>query len=409
MFTRQALLISIMEEGLGLMADPVDDSVKLALLAHDLRTPLAAMHLTAELIGNGSLDVAQTEQLSILIRSIDALTQMTTELLSAAEPGAGTEPAWSRVAEIVGESADLFRVAAEAKDLSFDVSIDEIARGCVCAQGGALRRVIASLLDNAIKYTLQGGVEVGLSLLQSGDVDGSSDERTPWVCVSVSDSGPGIDREEQARLFRPFVRGQHGRNTAPGTGLGLWGTAQLISEMGGRLLLGQPESGGSRFEVQIPVELEGAEHRSSRELTPVSSVADLAGRLPAHVLIVDDNDTNCRLLAALLESFGVTSEIAKSGEQAIGLVQKAPFEAVLLDLNMPGMSGLETAEELRNLQSDTDLPLIAVTAALESISDNRLSQAGFQEVLTKPLSPATLYEALERARRIRDGKHSSDS
>jgi two-component system, sensor histidine kinase len=388
------------------MADPVDDSVKLALLAHDLRTPLAAMHLTAELIGNGSLDVAQAEQLSTLIRSIDALTQMTTELLSAAEPGAGAEQAWSRVAEIVGESADLFRVAAEAKDLSFDVSIEETARECICAQGGALRRVVASLLDNAIKYTPEGGVEVGLRLLQSGEIDGSSDDNVSWICVSVSDTGPGIDREEQARLFRPFVRGQHGRNTAPGTGLGLWGTAQLVSEMGGRLLLGQPESGGSRFDVQIPVEIEGAERQSSKKETSVSSVADLAGRLPGHVLIVDDNDTNCRLLAALLESFGVTSEIANSGEQAIGFVQKTSFEAVLLDLNMPGMSGLETAEELRNIQSESDLPLIAVTAALESIGDERLQEAGFEKVLTKPLSPAALYEALEHARRIRTVRHS---
>jgi two-component system, sensor histidine kinase len=405
MFTRQALLVPILEEGLSLMADPVDDSVKLALLAHDLRTPLAAMHLTAELIGNGSLDVAQAEQLSTLIRSIDALTQMTTELLSAAEPGAGAEQAWSRVAEIVGESADLFSVAAEAKDLSFNVSIDATARGCISAQGGALRRVIASLLDNAIKYTPEGGVEVGLKLLQPGEIEGSSDDTIPWVCVSVLDSGPGIDREEQARLFRPFVRGQHGRNTVPGTGLGLWGTAQLVSEMGGRLLLGQPETGGSRFDVQIPVALEGTERQPLTKETSVSSVADLAGRLPGHVLIVDDNDTNCRLLAALLESFGVTSEIAKSGEQAIGFVQKASFEAVLLDLNMPGMSGLETAEELRNLRTESDLPLIAVTAALESIGDKRLRQAGFQDVLTKPLSPAALYEALEHARRLRDESH----
>lgn len=391
------------------MADPADDSVKLALLAHDLRTPLAAMRLTAELIGNGPLDVAQTEQLSTLIRSIDALTQMTTELLSAAEPGEHSEKSVSRVAEIVGECAALFKVAAEAKGLSFDISIDDQTRDYVSEQGGALRRVIVSLLDNAIKYTPGGGVKIGLSLPRADELPGPDKEVGPWINVSVTDSGPGIDREEQARLFRPFVRGQHGKNTAPGTGLGLWGTAQLVSEMGGRLLLGQPDRGGSRFDVQVPVALEGAESQPVKRDVSVSSVTDLAGRLPSHVLIVDDNDTNCRLLAALLESFGVTSEIAKSGQQAIGLVQKTGFEAVLLDLNMPGMSGLETAEELRSFRSETELPLIAVTAALESIGDKRLRQAGFQEVLTKPLSPAALYEALEHARQILDGEGSAGS
>lgn len=386
------------------MADPVDDGVKLALLAHDLRTPLSAMRLTAELIGNGPLDVAQAEQLSTLIRSIDALTEMTTELLSAAEPGTPSGPAYSRIADIVDESADLFKVAAETKGLSLEVSIDEATRSHVTHKGGALRRVIASLLDNAVKYTATGGIEVALQLVQPEAAEAKTDQQTNWICVSVTDTGPGIEPDEQSRLFRPFVRGRHGRNTAEGAGLGLWGTAQLVNELGGRLLLAQPASGGSRFDVHIPAAPEGMETALPEKTSTDASISNLAGRLPELVLIVDDNDTNCRLLAALLESFGVESEIAKSGEQAIGLVQKSAFDAVLLDLNLPGMSGLETAAELRKLFAPDDLPLIAVTAALESVSEKQLTQAGFLETLTKPLSPAALFEALELARKAIDAK-----
>ncbi|MES0883773.1 ATP-binding response regulator [Roseibium sp. SCP14] len=379
------------------MADHDDDSVRLALLAHDLRTPLSAMRLTAELIGNGPLDVSQAEHLSVLIRSIDALTDMTGALIQQAEPGKNAGGTPSRVSEIVAESADLFRAAADAKSLSFNVSIEDAARACMTPHGGTVRRVVAALLDNAIKYTEHGSVELSLQVLPSAGKKDAKHEPSGWISLSISDSGPGIDAEERARLFRPFVRGRRGRETGQGSGLGLWGTAQLVEEMNGRLLLTQSEIGGSRFEIQMPTGSDeinlpdGSSHAKTDLMSP-------AGLLPDHVLIVDDNDTNCRLLAALLESFGITSAIASSGQQALGLVEENAFDAVLLDLNMPGMSGVETAEAIRQFRSMAELPLIAVSAASDSVGETRLRDAGFQEILTKPLAPRALYEAMERSR-----------
>ncbi|WP_299818284.1 ATP-binding protein [uncultured Roseibium sp.] len=381
------------------MAGQDDDSIKIALLAHDLRTPLAAMRLTAELIGNRPLDDTQSEHLSILIRSIDALTQLTGDLIPATGSGAGS--AAIRVADVVSDVAGLFRIAAEQKGLSFKVSLEEPVQRIVTRHGGALRRVLTTLLDNAVKYTPEGGVALTVRLIPA-----EAPTENELVALSVDDSGPGIDSEEQARLFRPFVRGRHGRETGPGTGLGLWGTQQLLQDMGGQLKLSRSEAGGSCFEVRIPAEGGMGGDRDAGESSPSATVreqAPPASGLSAHVLIVDDNDTNCRLLEALLESFGISSEIARSGEQAIGLVGKSTFDAVLLDLHMPGMSGVETAEELRHLRPEFELPLIAVTAALESADDDRLQQAGFQETLTKPLSPLALYEAMVRALRSRTG------
>ncbi|MHA7775918.1 hybrid sensor histidine kinase/response regulator [Roseibium sp. M-1] len=369
------------------MADQDEKSVELALLAHDLRTPLAAMRLTAELIGSGELSDSQQEQLSILIRSIDALTQMTGELVAAADPAAATDGAPGRIGDIVAEVADLFRVAARAKGLDFDVSIAGSLGEVRTFKAGTLRRVITTLIDNAVKYTSDGGISVGLA-----------DSGPDRIRISVTDSGPGIDLEERARLFRPFVRGRRGREAGPGTGLGLWGTEQMVRDMNGRLILSSPEGGGSRFEVEIPVDADGlAGQPDTGVAVEEGRKTGLTGPLSAHVLIVDDNETNCRLLSALLESFGISSDVARSGEQAIGLVQKDSYDAVLLDLHMPGMSGLETAMELRALGSAGNVPLIAVTAALESVGDKRLREAGFQETLTKPLSPAALFQAMEQA------------
>lgn len=367
------------------MADQDEKSVELALLAHDLRTPLAAMRLTAELIGTGPLERSQQEQLSILIRSIDALTQMTGELVAAADPAVETDSVPGRIADIVCEVADLFRIAASAKGLAFDVSIAGSLGDVRIIKAGLLRRVITSLIDNAVKYTARGGVRVELA-------DAGPDR----IRISVTDSGPGIDPDDRIRLFRPFVRGRHGREAGPGTGLGLWGTDQMVRDMNGRLALSAPEGGGSRFDVEIPVDADRlAGQPDGGAVDVVGRKSGQSGLLSAHVLIVDDNETNCRLLSALLESIGISSDIARSGEQAIGLVQKDRYDAVLLDLHMPGMSGLETAVELRALGEAGAVPLIAVTAALESVGDKRLREAGFEAVLTKPLSPVALFETME--------------
>ncbi|TYC53695.1 response regulator [Rhodobacterales bacterium] len=371
------------------MADRDDDSVKLALLAHDLRTPLSAMRLTAELIGQGDLNSKQRDQLDLLIRSIDALAEMTGELVRAAEPGTSSAVAPVRIADVVTECAALFQIAAEAKSLDYEIVVDPAVTEIMTCHGAALRRVVTTLLDNAVKYTASGGICVRVAPAGGAEGDG-------WVGVSVSDSGPGIDAEERARLFRPFVRGRHGRESGPGTGLGLWGTAELVREMGGVLELSEVEGGGSRFEVRLPAQGDATAVPVSPGAVTQRARAPAHGPLDAHVLIVDDNETNCRLLSALLESFGVTSEIVRSGEEALEVAAQRPFDAVLLDLHMPGLSGLETAEELRKLSGKAELPLVAVTAALDSVGPDALQEAGFQDVLSKPLSPAALYEILKR-------------
>ncbi|MEP5037444.1 ATP-binding protein [Roseibium sp.] len=392
------------------MTDQDEDSVKLALLAHDLRTPLAAMRLTAELIGTGPLNSTQTEQLSILIRSIDALTRMTGDLVAEAGPGTAVTGRETRVADIVTEVASLFQVAAAAKGLSLDVVVDAHAADTWTNKTAPLRRVLTTLVDNAVKYTAEGGVRVALTALEQGaDAETRGLAR---VSLTVSDSGPGIDPEEGARLFRPFVRGRHGRETGPGTGLGLWGAEQLVQDMNGRISLERAETGGCRFNVEIPVAPDGPGSVPGGDMSAAGAEGGPGGAvrgrqnagnglLPFHALVVDDNETNRKLLSALLESFGITTDIARSGEEAIEMVRNGAYDAALLDLHMPGMSGVETAEKLRALRTEQELPLVAVTAALESVGDESLKQAGFQDTLTKPLSAAALYEAMEQARSLK--------
>ncbi len=370
-----------------------------ALLAHDLRTPLAAMKTTAELIAKGKLSREQSEYLSILLQSIDALSDLTEDLIRPDFPDRRRVKAPKDAPALVREVFDLFRPLAEQKGLRFELVSEAAGMPIEAARGASLRRVVTTLVDNAIKYTAEGSITIAVRSTPSAERDGAD------IFISVADTGPGIDPVERDRLFAPFVRGKIGRASGEGSGLGLWGAARLIRRLGGKLRLVSPKSGGCRFEITAP---------PAKTLEPASGLED--GEEPInlplgqqHVLIVDDNETNRRLLSALLESFGMTCEEAESGPAALEMLKAAPFDAVLMDLHMPGMSGLEVAEKLLEVRAGEKLALIAVTAAMESVGDKRLKDAGFLEVLTKPLSPSLLFQALEHARDYRENSLKPDA
>ena len=368
---------------------------RLALLAHDLRTPLAAMKLTAGLIARDGLTELQAERLEILVRSIDALDDMAGELVRDPQKTAGSSPGAADLREIVSETGGLLRAAAVAKGLEFSLSIPEAGVPVEGAKAAPLRRIIGALLDNAIKYTDARRVAIRLELFEPDD--------GPQARVIITDTGPGIDPAEREQLFRPFVRGKTGRAKTGGSGLGLWGAVQLAKEVGGHLRLvpdGQAEAGtGCQFELTLPL----------TSITGGSASADEGSASPEpvagiHVLIVDDNDTNRRLLAALLESFSITNDQADSGEEAVRMVAKGTYDAVLLDLHMPGLDGMETAEAIRTGKSGQNVPLIAVTAAAETADEKRMRAAGFADMIAKPLSPAKLFTVLEHARRFHQNR-----
>ncbi len=387
------------QEEMRPMKDREQDNVSLALLAHDLRTPLSAMRLTAELIGNGPLNEDQTEKLSILIKSIDALTALTGELVATtdAEPGSG--PVFQRVSDVVQDCADLFRVAAEEKRLDFEVRIEDRASGIETGHPAELRRVVAALLDNAVKYTEEGAVRICVDQVGNSDSGGSDAGGQDWVLISVVDTGPGIGAEEAAHLFQPFRRGRHGLAAGPGAGLGLWGADRLLHALGGELVLVDSNMEGCRFDIRLPLNKRKNVPTSEARMDRGSPELEHSVAVKTHVLIVDDNDTNCRLLSALLESFGCSYEVAKSGDQALSLVKSNRYDLVLMDLNMPGKNGIETAREIRAVPGGALLPLVAVSAALETVCESELREAGFVETVSKPILPADLYAVLERSMR----------
>jgi len=380
------------------MPDPSDNGNRLALLAHDLRTPLAAMRLTAELISKEPLSSTQTNRLEILIRAIDNLTGMTSDLVKAAS-ASGTRPSSEPVLvqELLHDTTDLFRMAANARGLVLTTEYDDTVEGCATRFPGHLARTVATLLDNAIKYTSDGMVHLSATCRapDTGEIDDA------MLHVTVSDTGPGLKDADIASVFKPFVRGTAGYAAGDGAGLGLWGASELLREIGGSLNVTSPEQGGCQFEVSVPVMAGAAAIEAAIGMLPEKPAFE--GPLSGHFLIVDDNGTNRRLLAALLESFGASLQEAGNGREALEAVSKQKFDAILLDLHMPGMSGLDVAKSLKEKSPVNGPAVIAVTAAHESADRDALRETGIETVIAKPISPADLYgtlsEALSRASR----------
>ncbi|MTI43418.1 hypothetical protein JM93_03837 [Roseibium hamelinense] len=362
-----------------------EDADPVTLLAHDLRTPLSAMKLTADLIGAEPLSDRQRERLSLLSDAITSLAAMTTSLIEDGQPGIESRPHAAKTALVLRSAAGLFAPLAEEKGLVFRVDLGSLPHDASVVSAPAVWRVVTTLLDNAIKYTVAGTVTLSARLVEQ---DGAPAD----VLIEVSDTGPGIAEIDQARLFRPYVRGSAAQGAIEGAGLGLASALDVAGKMGGQLTLESTEGAGCRFALRVSqVHVCGADTPYLHD-DGQSSGAGLQG----HVLIVDDNGTNRRLLGALLETFGLTFAEASGGEAALESLRENRFDAVLLDLYMPNISGMEVARKAREVLADQNLPpLIAVTAAIETVSADELKLAGIVQTVSKPLDPANLYAVLK--------------
>ena len=262
-----------------------------------------------------------------------------------------------------------------------------------------LKQVVVNLLSNAVKFTPEGGA-VGLKL--AGSADGQS------VQIEVWDTGIGIDPADHARLFTPFVQldsklsRQYG-----GTGLGLALVRRMVELHGGRVWLESRPGEGSRFFVNLPVRVDapapheapgGAEAPVAAAApvvapAPVGSPAETA---PIRVLLVDDNEMNLQTTAEYLEAFGmqVTSE-----QEGLGAIRRATTDrpdVILMDIQMPGMDGMEATRRLREDERTRRIPVIALTGLAMTGDRERCLAAGANEYLSKPVRFRELIDIIQR-------------
>ena len=285
---------------------------------------------------------------------------------------------------------------AEQKGLEFRlISEPDLTRDFV---GDPLRlgQVLINLANNAVKFTARGSVTISVSL-DSRDADQA---RLHFV---VADTGIGLSPEDKARLFTPFSQADSSiTRRFGGTGLGLALAKELVTLMGGEIWCESELGRGSSFHFTVSLKLgrqakpeEGREPGRPAPARAGEQRAAVADRLRGlRVLVAEDNDLNQMLIKELLHKVGLEAVLAANGVEAVDLVNRQPFDLVLMDVQMPEMDGLTATRLIREQPRFRDLPIIAMTAHAMADDRQRTLAAGMNEHLSKPISPKDLFACL---------------
>ena len=378
----------------------------LANMSHEIRTPLTGMTGMMSLLSRTDLDEVQSDYLRYLETAAENLTTLVNDLLDFERIESGelrlvSEP--FSITAAVQYIEHLFRPAAEEKDLSFLVHIDlDDSRDGVRGDRSRLIQVLTNLVSNAVKYTVEGTIEISVS--SPGPAGASCTYR-----FEVADSGVGFDATEQDRVFERFRQLEDGYSkSGRGVGLGLSIVKQVVETMGGDVEVESAKGVGSRFVVTLPLETETAAVENGPATTTGASPAVLSRRESrpgaadgkAKLLVCEDEVVNRLYLSRYLGSRGFVVEEAGDGNQAFERATRGDIDLVLMDIGMPGINGLEATAKIRDweqAQNRPPMPIIALTAHSYPEDIERCVEAGMNGHVEKPVREASLDAAIAEA------------
>ncbi|TMA67175.1 MAG: response regulator [Deltaproteobacteria bacterium] len=361
-----------------------------ANVSHEVRTPMTAILGMTDLALETELTAEQREYLTAVRSAADELLALLEDLLDFSALDAcrlAVQRVPFSLRESVGDSVRTHEPRAQDRDLALTCEIAPSVPDAVVGDPRRLRQVIEKLVDNAIKFTAQGGVAVRV------DAEVAADE--VLLHCSVADTGIGIPREQQETIFEPFVQGDGSATRRyGGTGLGLAIASDVVQLMGGNIWVESEAGRGSTFHFTARLAQEPLSPPApDRRPAPLRGGA---GGL--HVLLAEDNAVNRKVAVRLLEKRGHTVVAVEDGRQALRALDGERFDIALMDVQMPEMDGFEATAAVRARErvEGGHLPIVALTAYAMKGDRERCLEAGMDAYVAKPVNADELFATLER-------------
>jgi signal transduction histidine kinase/ActR/RegA family two-component response regulator len=350
----------------------------LAMLAHELRNPLAPIRTGLELIRRSGDTVVAVERVrGMMERQVSHMVRLIDDLLDVSRITSGKialqrEP--TALESLIHSAVEANRAAMAAKQI--DLSVELPKEHCVVdVDPTRFVQILSNVLHNAAKFTNNGG-----SVSISATITKPTSDATPHVSISVADSGIGISPELLPRVFDLFMQGET-RSSQPGLGIGLALARRLVELHAGRLEARSEGHGrGSEFVIQLPL--------TTQAVSATQRHVD-ERRIERRILVVDDNEDAANATAMLIAEMGGDARVAYDGESALEMLQEYQPEVILLDIGMRGLDGYETCQRIRRVLGDRVL-LVALTGFGQEQDKEKASRAGFDAHLTKPAGGAAL-------------------